>query len=44
MKKNVYYSKIADIYDQTRWMTEPIAEEVADFILALVKADRKSVV
>lgn len=38
MKKNVYYSKIADIYDQTRWMTEAIAEEVADFILALVKA------
>jgi ubiquinone/menaquinone biosynthesis C-methylase UbiE len=36
--KSVYYSKIADIYDQTRWLTEPIAEEVADFILTLVKA------
>jgi ubiquinone/menaquinone biosynthesis C-methylase UbiE len=36
--KNVYYSKIADIYDRTRWLTEPIAEEVADFILTLVKA------
>lgn len=38
MGKNVYYSKIADIYDQTRWLTEPIAEEVADFILTLIKA------
>uniref|UniRef100_B8HS45 Methyltransferase type 11 n=1 Tax=Cyanothece sp. (strain PCC 7425 / ATCC 29141) TaxID=395961 RepID=B8HS45_CYAP4 len=36
--KNVYYSKIADIYDQTRWLTETIAENVADFILTLVKA------
>ncbi|QUS60317.1 class I SAM-dependent methyltransferase [Synechocystis sp. PCC 7338] len=42
MKKKVYYSKIADIYDQTRWLTEPIAEEVADFILALVKATSKT--
>jgi ubiquinone/menaquinone biosynthesis C-methylase UbiE len=38
MGKTVYYSKIADIYDQTRWLTEPIADEVADFILTLVKA------
>lgn len=38
MEKSVYYSKIADIYDKTRWLTEPIAEEVADFILDLVKA------
>lgn len=38
MGRSVYYSKIADIYDQTRWLTEPIAEEVADFILTLVKA------
>jgi len=36
--KNVYYSKIAHIYDQTRWLTEPIAEDVADFILNLVNA------
>jgi ubiquinone/menaquinone biosynthesis C-methylase UbiE len=42
MKKNVYYSKIADIYDQTRWLTEPIAEEVTDFILTLVKATTKT--
>lgn len=33
-----YYDNIAKIYDQTRWLTESIAEEVADFILALVKA------
>ncbi|MBW4652252.1 MAG: class I SAM-dependent methyltransferase [Kaiparowitsia implicata GSE-PSE-MK54-09C] len=38
MGKNVYYSKIANIYDQTRWLTEPIAEDVADFILTLVEA------
>lgn len=38
MGKSVYYSKIADIYDQTRWLTEDIAEEIADFILSLVKA------
>lgn len=38
MGKNVYYSKIADIYDQTRWLTKHIAEEVADFILTLVEA------
>ncbi|WP_017317943.1 class I SAM-dependent methyltransferase [Mastigocladopsis repens] len=33
-----YYDKIAQIYDQTRWLTEPVAEEVADFILELVCA------
>ncbi|MFB2893117.1 class I SAM-dependent methyltransferase [Aerosakkonemataceae cyanobacterium BLCC-F50] len=33
-----YYDKIAHIYDQTRWLTEPVAEEVADFILELVDA------
>lgn len=33
-----YYDNIADIYDQTRWLTESIAEDVADFMLALVKA------
>lgn len=38
MVKNVYYSKIANVYDQTRWLTELIAEDVADFILNLVNA------
>ena len=33
-----YYDKIADIYDQTRWLTESISEEVADFVLELVNA------
>jgi ubiquinone/menaquinone biosynthesis C-methylase UbiE len=36
--KSTYYDKIADIYDQTRWLTESIAEEVTDFILAFVQA------
>ena len=31
-----YYDRIAQIYDQTRWMTEAVAIEVADFILDLV--------
>ena len=34
-----YYNHIAPIYDQTRWMPESVAEEVADFILALVGAN-----
>ncbi|WP_299492618.1 class I SAM-dependent methyltransferase [Acaryochloris sp. IP29b_bin.137] len=34
-----YYDHIASIYDQTRWMTESIAEEVADYILELVDAN-----
>jgi ubiquinone/menaquinone biosynthesis C-methylase UbiE len=38
MVKSTYYDKIAHIYDQTRWLTEPIAEEVADFIIQLVNA------
>lgn len=38
MVKNVYYSKIANVYDQARWLTEPIAEDVADFIVNLVNA------
>lgn len=38
VSKNVYYSRIADIYDQSRWLTESIAEEVADYILTLVQA------
>ena len=38
MDKFNYYDQIASIYDQTRWMTESIAEEVTDFILALVEA------
>ncbi|ODG99665.1 methyltransferase [Nostoc sp. KVJ20] len=33
MKKSNYYDYIAQIYDQTRWLTESVAEEVADFIL-----------
>ncbi|MBR8840404.1 MAG: class I SAM-dependent methyltransferase [Stigonema ocellatum SAG 48.90 = DSM 106950] len=38
MNKSNYYDKIAQIYDQTRWLTEPVAEEIADFILRLVCA------
>ncbi|MEM9805120.1 MAG: class I SAM-dependent methyltransferase [Cyanobacteria bacterium P01_D01_bin.56] len=38
MEKNNYYDSIASIYDQTRWMTDSVAEDVADFILALVKS------
>jgi ubiquinone/menaquinone biosynthesis C-methylase UbiE len=38
MGKFIYYDHIAEIYDQTRWFTESIAEDVADFILALVQA------
>lgn len=38
MTKSTYYDHIAEIYDQTRWMTESIAEDVADFILTLVQA------
>lgn len=33
MNKPNYYDNIAQIYDQTRWLTESVAEEVADFIL-----------
>lgn len=32
MSKANYYDHIAPIYDQTRWMTESVAEEVADCI------------
>lgn len=38
MVNSTYYDKIAHIYDQTRWLTESVAEEVADFILELVNA------
>lgn len=38
MGKRNYYDIIADIYDQTRWLTEAVAEEVADFIVELVNA------
>ncbi|MEM9483460.1 MAG: class I SAM-dependent methyltransferase [Cyanobacteria bacterium P01_F01_bin.116] len=38
MGKTNYYNSIASIYDQTRWMTESVAEEVADVILKLVNA------
>lgn len=33
-----YYNHIAPIYDQTRWMTEAVAEDVADYILKRVGA------
>ncbi len=33
MNKPNYYDNIAQIYDQTRWLTESVAEEVADFII-----------
>lgn len=38
MKQDNYYNKIASLYDRTRWLTEPVAEGVADFILDLVGA------
>ncbi|GAB1542094.1 hypothetical protein NUACC21_47680 [Scytonema sp. NUACC21] len=38
MNKLNYYNKIAQIYDQTRWLTESVAEEVANFILELTSA------
>lgn len=37
-----YYDTIADIYDQTRWLTESVAEEVADFIVKLVSASAET--
>lgn len=42
MGKSNYYDNIAPIYDQTRWMTESVAEEVADSILTLVDATPKT--
>lgn len=36
--KRTYYDNIAQIYDQTRWLTEAVAEEVADFITDLTSA------
>lgn len=38
MGKPNYYDNIAHLYDQTRWLTESVAEKVADFILELVDA------
>ncbi len=38
MRRLNYYDHIAAIYDQTRWLTDSVAEEVADFILNLVDA------
>jgi len=35
MNKPNYYDHIAQIYDQTRWLTESVAEEVAGFIIDL---------
>lgn len=43
MSKANYYNRIAPIYDQTRWMTEAVAEDVADFILTLVEANPSTV-
>jgi ubiquinone/menaquinone biosynthesis C-methylase UbiE len=37
-----YYDNIADIYDQTRWLTPLIAEEVADFIIQYVGANSQT--
>ncbi len=37
-----YYDRIAPFYDQTRWMTESIAEDVADVILDFVQATPKT--
>lgn len=42
MSQSNYYNNIASIYDQTRWMTESVAEEVADFIVGLVHATPKT--
>ncbi|KAI9130750.1 class I SAM-dependent methyltransferase [Acaryochloris sp. CCMEE 5410] len=39
MSPSNYYDNIASIYDQTRWMSESVAEEVADYILELVNAN-----
>lgn len=33
-----YYDNIAQIYDETRWMTEAVAEKVVDVILEVVDA------
>jgi ubiquinone/menaquinone biosynthesis C-methylase UbiE len=38
MPKSTYYDNIAHIYDQTRWLSESVAQEVADFIIDLVGA------
>lgn len=38
MNKLNYYDNIAQIYDQTRWLTESVAELVADFIIDLTRA------
>ncbi len=38
MGKSTYYDNIAHLYDQTRWLTQSVAEEVADFILELIDA------
>ncbi|MGK7872407.1 MAG: class I SAM-dependent methyltransferase [Xenococcaceae cyanobacterium] len=35
---NNYYDKIAHIYDETRWLTKPVAKEVANFILEFISA------
>jgi ubiquinone/menaquinone biosynthesis C-methylase UbiE len=37
-----YYDNIADIYDQTRWLTKSVAEQVADFIIQHVGANSQT--
>ncbi len=37
-----YYDNIADIYDQTRWLSQSVAEEVADFIIQHVGANSQT--
>ncbi|MBD2394563.1 class I SAM-dependent methyltransferase [Cyanobacterium aponinum FACHB-4101] len=41
-KTNSYYDRIASIYDRTRWLTNNIADEVADMIINLVNANLKT--
>ncbi|AFZ02675.1 class I SAM-dependent methyltransferase [Calothrix sp. PCC 6303] len=38
VQKSNYYNNIAHIYDETRWLTAAIAEDVINYILKLVNA------
>jgi ubiquinone/menaquinone biosynthesis C-methylase UbiE len=42
MNKLNYYDNIAHVYDETRWLTESVAEEVADYIIGLTHATSKT--
>ena len=42
MAKANYYNAIAPIYDQTRWMTDAVAEDIADVILRQIDAHPKT--